>query len=72
MFVATGPCMTRNSTGIENAPNAAVTKSAGSCATPALAIVAPRKPSHTVGMKIADEVVQNTFLSLTDGLMKRV
>src|SRR5438876_6250537 len=49
MFVATGPCMTRNSTGIENDPNAAVTKSAGSLATPALAMVAPRMPSHTVG-----------------------
>ena len=72
MFVATGPCMTRKSIGIENAPNAAVTKSAGSFDTPALAIDAPRKPSQTVGMRIADHVVQNTFLSGVPGLMKRV
>src|SRR5881397_1483119 len=72
MFVATGPCMTRNRIGIEKLPNAAVTKSAGSFWTPALAIDAPRNPSQTVGMRIADHVVQKTFRSDTLGLMKRV
>src|SRR3954452_10238181 len=72
MFVATGPCITRNRIGIENAPNAAVTKSAGSFDTPALAIDAPRKPSHTVGSRIADHAVQKTFLSETLGFTNRV
>src|SRR4051794_33409146 len=44
MFVATGPCMTRNRIGIEAAPKAAVTMSAGSPVAPPLAIAAPRKP----------------------------
>src|SRR5437763_9936811 len=61
MFVATGPCMTRKRIGIEKLPNAAVTKSAGSFCTPALAIDAPRKPSQTVGMRTADHVVQKTL-----------
>src|SRR4051794_9097717 len=72
MFVATGPCMTRNRIGIEKLPNAAVTKSAGSFWTPALAIDAPRNPSQTVGMRIADHVVQKTFRSDTLGLMNLV
>src|SRR5439155_22158855 len=72
MFVATGPCMTRKRIGIEKLPNAAVTKSAGSFCTPALAIDAPRKPSQTVGMRIADHVVQKTLRSGTSGRMKRV
>ena len=32
--------------------NSAVTKSAGSCVTPALAIVAPRMPSQSVGTTV--------------------
>ena len=56
----------------ENAPNAADTKSAGSLETPALAIEAPRNPSQTVGMRIADHPIQKTFRSDTPGRMKRV
>ena len=53
MFVATGPCMTTNSTRIETpAPNAAVTIAAGSADGSALAIEAPRNASQTVGMNI--------------------
>src|SRR5215468_8996534 len=68
MFVAIGPCMTTKRTGIEKLPNAADTKSAGSFCTPPLAIVAPRKPSQTVGIRIADQVVQKTLRSETLGL----
>jgi hypothetical protein len=72
MFVATGPCMTRNRIRIDVLPNAAVTSAAGSASVPALAIDAPRKPSHTVGTKMPRNVDQNTFRSGVSGRMKRV
>ena len=72
MFVATGPCMTRNSTGIDAAPNAAVTIEAGSALVVTLATEAPTNASHTVGMKIPSVVAQNTFRSGVLGLMNRV
>src|SRR5918911_2172921 len=67
MFVATGPCMIRNSTGIEKPPNAAATRSAGSASVPALATDAPTNASQTVGMKTPSAVDQNTFRSPVPG-----
>ena len=72
MFVAIGPCMTRNRIRIETPPNAAVTSWAGSALVPALAIEAPRKPSQTVGTKTPRAVERNTLRSGVPGLMKRV
>src|SRR5262249_58379536 len=59
MFVAIGPCATRNRIGTDAAPNAADTMSAGSPLLPALATDAPTNASHTVGMKIPSDVDQN-------------
>src|SRR4030095_4249894 len=72
MFVAIGPCITRNRIRIDVPPNAAATSWAGSASVPALAIDAPRNPSHTVGTKMPRKHDQKTFRSGVPGLMNRV